>query len=88
MNRMLTILGGLGAGAALVYFMDPKKGAGRRAMVQNKVNDLSSNLQHALDSGSRQFGNRAKGLLQDAKTKFSNSGDSGMVPSEHEGMGI
>jgi len=93
MGRLLTILGGLGAGAALMYFMDPEKGRTRRTQVQDKFNGLSNDLRHGIEGRSKDLSNRAKGLLHEAKSTFNRSGERnaqnmGHMPSEHEGMGI
>jgi len=37
MNRTGMILGGLTVGAGLIYFLDPKRGGQRRAMVRDQV---------------------------------------------------
>ena len=91
MGRLLTILGGLGAGAALMYFMDPEKGRTRRAQMQGKVTGLSNDLRQGLEGRSKDLSNRAKGLLHEAKSAFGgdrSSQNMGQMPSEHEGMGI
>jgi hypothetical protein len=94
MGRLLTILGGLGAGAALMYFMDPEKGRTRRTQVQDKFTGLSNDLRHNIEGRSKDLRNRAKGLLHEAKSSFGgNRGGTsaqgmGQMPSEHEGMGI
>ena len=93
MGRLLTILGGLGAGAALMYFMDPEKGRTRRTQVQDKFNGFSNDFRHGIEGRSQDLRNRAKGLLHEAKSSFGgNRGGSaqsmGQMPSEHEGMGI
>lgn len=93
MGRIFTILGGLGAGAALMYFMDPERGRTRRAQMQDKFTGLSNDLRHGIEGRSKDFGNRAKGLLHEARSTFGgNRGASaqnmGQTPSEHEGMGI
>ena len=87
MGKLLTILGGLGAGAAIMYFMDPERGRTRRSMVQDKVTGMSNDLRQGIDSRSRDLSNRAKGLLHEAKSTFG-GGQQNQVPSEHEGMGI
>ena len=66
MGRILTVLGGLGAGAALMYFMDPERGRTRRAHVQDKFTGLSNDLRHGIEGRSQDLRNRAKGLLHDA----------------------
>lgn len=92
MGRLLTILGGLGAGAALMYFMDPEKGRARRAQVQDKMTGVSNDLRDGIEGRSKDLSNRAKGLLHEAKTAFGRGDRSsqgmGQMPSEHEGMGI
>lgn len=93
MGRLLTILGGLGAGAALMYFMDPEKGRTRRAQMQDKVTGMSNDLRQGIEGRSKDLSNRAKGLLHEAKSTFNRSGERnaqnmGQMPSEHEGMGI
>ena len=92
MNKVLTILGGLGAGAALMYFMDPERGRTRRAQVQNKMTGLSNDLQRTIEGKSQDLRNRAKGFLHEAKSTFGGGRDTadefGQMPSEREGMGI
>ncbi len=93
MGRLLTILGGRGAGAALMYFMYPEKGRTRRAQMQDKMNGLSNDLRQGFEGRSKDLSNRAKGLLHEAKSHFGGSDRSsaqnmGQMPSEHEGMGI
>lgn len=92
MGKLLTILGGLGAGAALMYFMDPERGRTRRAQVQDKMTGISNDLREGIEGRSKDLSNRAKGLLHEAKSAFSQNlqGGSAMgeMPSEREGMGI
>lgn len=85
MNKILTILGGLGAGAALMYFMDPERGRTRRAKVQDKFTGLSNDLQRSIEGKSKDLSNRAKGLLHEAKSAFGGDRgerDMGQMPSE------
>ncbi len=37
MNRQLSLLGGIGLGAALMYMVDPDRGKRRRALVRDKL---------------------------------------------------
>lgn len=92
MNRVLTILGGLGAGAALMYFMDPERGRTRRARMQDKMTGMSNDLQRSIEGKSQDLRNRAKGFLHEAKSTLSGNREAadefGQIPSEREGMGI
>jgi hypothetical protein len=92
MCRLLTILGGLGAGAALMYFMDPERGRTRRAHMQDKMTGMSNDLRQGIEGRSKDLSNSAKGLLHEAKSAFGGGDRSaqnmGQMPSEREGMGI
>lgn len=75
----------------MMYFMDPERGRTRRAQMQDKFTGLSNDLQRSIEGKSKDFGNRAKGLLHDAKSKFGGSrasDDFGDMSTEREGMGI
>jgi osmotically-inducible protein OsmY len=74
MNRRLTlvggILGGIGAGAGLMYFLDPDRGRRRRVNVRDKVTASANGIAcgvGALARTSRDARNRAYGLLAKAR---------------------
>lgn len=71
MKGILTVLGGIGVGAALMYLFDPKGGNRRRALIKDKAASLTSDAQEALNKRSKDLSNRAKGLLHETKSKFS-----------------
>jgi len=83
MNRLIGFLGALGAGAALMYFLDPERGRTRRALIRDKAAGLSHDVQDAIGSKSRDLRNRAQGLLHEAKSTFSPTPDE----PTREGMG-
>src|SRR2546421_3033906 len=61
------IAAGMGAGAALMYFFDPDRGARRRALVRDKFIWASRKLSRAATVARRDLGNRAYGLVMEAK---------------------
>lgn len=89
MNKILAILGGIGAGAAVMYFMDPERGRTRRAMIRDKATGLSNDIQGAVGAKSRDLSNRAHGLLHEAKSAFSGGRESDSRDfGNREGVGI
>lgn len=67
MNRALAILGGIGAGVAAAYFLDPKKGADRRALVRDKFNSLKYDATQKITEAAESFRQQANGFANDAK---------------------
>jgi gas vesicle protein len=72
MNRALKILTGVGAGIAAAYFLDPKKGADRRAMAIDKFNSFKedprgtiSNLTEGIREQAKNITGEAKGMIGD-----------------------
>jgi hypothetical protein len=64
MTRSSTTLGfvsGLGAGAALMYFLDPDRGARRRALIRDKVTHWNHQLNDASRATTRDLGHRLEG---------------------------
>lgn len=77
MSRQLVmiggILGGVGVGAGLMYFLDPERGRRRRAGVRDKMVSLGNHATCAVDRVgglSRDMRNRAYGMLAEAKGKL------------------
>ena len=67
MKSIIAILGGLGAGAALMYLFDPNGGNRRRALIRDKAVGLSNDVRQTVSSRTRDLGNRAKGFVHEAK---------------------
>ena len=67
MNR-LCLLGGLGAGAGLMYIFDPVQGKRRRALLRDQGVRLANRACAAGETIGRDLCNRAAGFLAEAKT--------------------
>ncbi len=61
MNRNIALLGGVGLGAGVMYFLDPTAGRRRRAIVRDKMFSWTRRGRKAWDTTSRSIGNRAQG---------------------------
>ena len=70
MREVLAILGGIGLGAALMYLLDPERGNRRRALIRDKMVRLNRQTQEAVSGRVKDMGNRAKGMLHEAKSVF------------------
>lgn len=73
MNRettLLEVLAAVGAGVAVMYFLDPNRGARRRALVTDKVTSAANQLPDTLDVTMRDFSNRAYGFWAETKKAF------------------
>ncbi|PYS95118.1 MAG: hypothetical protein DMF65_14520 [Acidobacteria bacterium] len=70
MRRELVLLSGVGAGAALMYMLDPDRGARRRALVRDKAVSLANKTPDALNATARDLSNRARGLVSEASAMF------------------
>ena len=67
MNRALKILTGVGAGIAAAYFLDPRKGADRRAMLKDKFNAFRNDPQGTISDLTEGIRDQAKTYTNDAK---------------------
>src|SRR5256714_1210650 len=70
MRRELVLLSGIGAGAALMYMLDPDRGARRRALVRDKAVSLANKTPDAVNATARDLSNRARGLVSEASAMF------------------
>ena len=71
MNKIFAILGGIGAGAALMFLLDPDRGRRRRALIRDKAVGLSNDLRKTMDKKSADLKNRAEGLVHETKSLIS-----------------
>lgn len=72
---LLRLLFGIGAGAALMYFLDPDRGERRRAMARDKAIGLSNDARDRISGAAQDLSNRATGMLHEARKAV--SGDAG-----------
>jgi osmotically-inducible protein OsmY len=66
----LTLLYGIGIGAALMYIFDPDRGGRRRALIRDKVVRASNATTCYVGKMSRDLSNRAQGLMAETKNLF------------------
>jgi len=66
MERVWTLLSA-GAGAGLMYLIDPDRGRRRRALLRDKAVRLAHEMERGLALGSKDLVNRSKGLVAEVK---------------------
>lgn len=66
-----TLLVSVGAGMALMYFLDPNRGAKRRAMIGDQIYSAAHKLPDAVDVTARDLSNRAYGIWAETTRMFS-----------------
>jgi|GEM_PF-2742328 len=59
------LLGGVGAGALLMYLLDPERGRTRRAKLAGQINSNANRLVRAAESKGRHLRNRAQGMAHE-----------------------
>ncbi len=67
MHRAMTLIGGIGLGAGLMYLLDPQMGRRRRALVRDQVIHLEHEAEGAARVVGRDLSNRTQGLLAEAR---------------------
>lgn len=70
MNKKVALVGGLGLGAALMYLFDPDRGRRRRALIRDKAEGAANKAGDYAGKMSRDFRNRAYGLVAETKSMF------------------
>jgi uncharacterized membrane protein len=68
MNRGLTLIGGIGLGAGLMYVLDPDRGRRRRALMRDKATRVINKTGDATGTTLRDTRHRARGLVAGAKS--------------------
>lgn len=71
MNRGVSLLGVLGLGAGLMYFLDPQYGTRRRALVRDQAVSLVHRSDEFIEKAARDVRNRARGLVAETTGRFS-----------------
>lgn len=69
-NRTLSILGGVGLGAAIMYFLDPERGRRRRHLVRDRVVHATHVAGGAIGSTARDVQNRARGAAAETRARL------------------
>src|SRR5262249_52150058 len=67
-NHELTLLGGVGLGAGLMFLLDPDRGKRRRAWMRDKCVTLAAESQRGLHKTARDFRHRLSGLVANLKS--------------------
>ncbi|HEX2244346.1 MAG TPA: BON domain-containing protein, partial [Gammaproteobacteria bacterium] len=67
----LAVLGAAGAGAALMYFLDPQRGRRRRVLARDKVNRITHKTTGTVGATSRDLRNRALGIMAETRSLVS-----------------
>src|SRR5262245_59275487 len=70
MNKGVTLIGGLGLGAALMYLFDPDRGKRRRSLLKNKVESAGNKAIDSAEKMGRNLRNRAYGVVAETKSIF------------------
>ena len=70
MNKwpIATFFYGIGVGAALMYFLDPRLGSRRRAYIGQQVKGKLNDLESTAGSKVRDLGNRARGVVAEVRS--------------------
>ena len=71
MDKRLVFAGGIGAGAALMYLIDPDRGPRRRALVRDKVVSASHSVGGAAGKTARDMRNRSQGIAAEMRSLLS-----------------
>lgn len=64
------VLGGVGVGAALMYFLDPNRGKRRRALARDQVVHALRKGENGMEATMHDLNNRAHGLAAVARNRF------------------
>ena len=81
-----TSIAAVGAGAAMMFFLDPDRGKTRRAFVQNKATRLARESGRFFAKASRDLEHRALGVMAETRSRISHDAASDdavlVVPAE------
>jgi len=72
-TSLLMFLAGVGTGAALMYFMDPDRGRGRRALVRDQAVGLTNDARQAINATTEDLSNRAYGMYAETRKAVTGS---------------
>jgi uncharacterized membrane protein len=86
-RQQLTMLGGVGLGAALMYAFDPDRGKRRRAGVRDKLVSATDKAADAVSATARDLRNRARGLYASSMSPNEKAADQVLVARVRSKMG-
>lgn len=70
-NGIASLLGGIGAGAFLMFVLDPVRGRRRRALMRDQLVHLITKADDALAATGRDMANRARGVVAEMRAALS-----------------
>jgi uncharacterized membrane protein len=70
MNKSLSLIGGIGLGAGLMYLLDPDRGNRRRALARDKVAHAAKKVGVAVETTARDVQHRTRGVVAETKKLF------------------
>lgn len=85
LNHLGLIAGGLGAGALLMYLLDPDRGRGRRAKITDQVTSKANQLSRAAGSKARHLRNRVQGVAHEIGLTRDNESENAPSASRNYG---
>lgn len=62
-ETIVAFLGGIGTGAALMYFLDPDRGARRRSLMRDQAVGLKNDARETISKTAQDLSNRAYGVV-------------------------
>jgi hypothetical protein len=74
----ISLLAGFGAGAALMYFLDPDEGRRRRNTLRDQLTSWSRHASHVAAGTARDLGNRMQGQMYEARKDVDDIADTQM----------
>src|SRR5437016_3047944 len=83
MGKVRSLIGGLGVGVLAMYFYDPKRGAGRRAAVRDKLQAVWNAKLKAKDVMFRDASNRLQGFAAEVRSRFQRMAPADRQLAEH-----
>jgi osmotically-inducible protein OsmY len=69
-NQTMTLLAGAGIGAALMYFLDPDRGARRRHLAADQAVSMLNTGQREAGKAMRNARNHARGMIAETRSRF------------------
>lgn len=75
MSKLPALISGMGLGAVTIYFLDPDRGARRRAMLRDQAVRLGHGLEDFLGKARRDLQYRGEGIVAETRQRLRPDGD-------------